>query len=505
MGTPAEEKFLKEKQEYEDAVQAYRSVLGGIFSDLPDPLSMQTWYAPENQGYERAATDPWIIERFPDLARAGEKVTAEESDYLALDDPFAYHANSQCSISSFVGDKFYEYVAMLEVVYLLAKDADFRREVLERFSHSTIGNYFASVGLYQAAKWNMILHPFSDANKNMETIEQANALSQQALSQIGDYFQSVWDEIRKNYHECGLGNTIVKAGVDGAFLVGEIAVGAAALKALKLVAQIVRVSGAPAVRISVQGFASSRLAAKAEIADIVQSVEGKTFSFEALEAKYGKPGDNHVGGELPDTNRELPDKSAEEMLEERLDSPAFRHPRDGARPRSREELLPDGKVPFDKHDATVFQSWWDDLSPEELTKLTSDPALLSKINNRIRSGGEAHEWLKVSQQLEHKRLGFSMKEVQEWVTATKDAQGPLPTPTAKGDVRWRHAPEGGGRGSGTGSKAMHNALDALYTPPAQNRNELLRRMGYWANSYMDGGVDGLPAGLRDALISAGGG
>lgn len=39
MGTPAEEKFLKEKQEYEDAVQAYRSVLGGIFSDLPGAVA----------------------------------------------------------------------------------------------------------------------------------------------------------------------------------------------------------------------------------------------------------------------------------------------------------------------------------------------------------------------------------------------------------------------------------------------------------------------------------
>gem|GEM_PF-4501871 len=111
----------------------------------------------------------------------------------------------------------------------------------------------------------------------------------------------------------------------------------------------------------------------------------------------------------------------------------------------------------------------------------------------------------MSQQLEHKRLGFSMREIQDWVTATDVAEGPLPRPTASGATRWRHNPVGGGRGSGVGSKTMHNALDALYSPPARNRNELLRRMGYFANSYLDGGVDGLPTGLRDAIMTAGGG
>ncbi|KIC39475.1 hypothetical protein RA26_02215 [Leisingera sp. ANG-M7] len=185
---------------------------------------------------------------------------------------------------------------------------------------------------------------------------------------------------------------------------------------------------------------------------------------------------------------------------------AFRHPREGQPPRSNEELAPGGRVPGSKRNLAAFQTWWDDLSPAELEQLFKDDDILSTINRRIRGGGEEHEWLKVSQQLAHKRLGFSMKEIQQWVTATKDAQGPLPQPTAAGHTRWRHAPEGGGKGSGPGSKTMHNALDELYRPPPpKTRTDLLRRMGYFANHYLDGGVNGLPAGLREAILNVGDG
>ncbi|MEL6586786.1 MAG: hypothetical protein AAFY65_15465 [Pseudomonadota bacterium] len=187
------------------------------------------------------------------------------------------------------------------------------------------------------------------------------------------------------------------------------------------------------------------------------------------------------------------------------DPPAYRHPRDGDPPRSTEELVPGGRVPFSRRDPAVFQDWWDDLSYEELSRLSADEDILPQINQGIRGNGGQHEWLKVSQQLEHKRLGFSMREIQDWVTATGVAEGPLPRPTASGATRWRHNPEGGGPGSGVGSRTMHNALEGLYQPPARSRSEFLRRMGYFANSYLDGGVDGLPSGLRNGILQAGGG
>ncbi len=52
------------------------------------------------------------------------------------------------------------------------------------------------------------------------------------------------------------------------------------------------------------------------------SVEGRTlghatWSKEALEAKYGKPKETHVGGFEPDANRDIPDKPAEDVLQEK--------------------------------------------------------------------------------------------------------------------------------------------------------------------------------------------
>lgn len=185
--------------------------------------------------------------------------------------------------------------------------------------------------------------------------------------------------------------------------------------------------------------------------------------------------------------------------------PSYLHPREGQPPRSNDELAPGGRVPYDKNNPAAFQNWWDDLSPQELGQLSKDKALWKTIENRIRNGGGEHEWLKVSQQLEHKRLGFSMKEIQDWVTATRNAEGPLPQPTAQGDIRWRHSSTTG-RGAGPGSTTMHKALDNLYGPPPPgSRQELLRRMGYFANHYLDGGIESLPSGLRDAIINAGGG
>lgn len=149
-----------------------------------------------------------------------------------------------------------------------------------------------------------------------------------------------------------------------------------------------------------------------------------------------------------------------------------------------------------------FADWWDDLTLEELD-MVIDAGHGVDIENRIRAGRGVHEWLKTSQYREHKRLGFSMHEIQDWVTATNAARGPLPTPAANGEVSWRHVSSGVPNSSE--SEMMHRALDGLYDPPPRNRNELLTRMGYFANSYLDGGINALPPGLRNAIEMTGGG
>jgi hypothetical protein len=51
---------------------------------------------------------------------------------------------------------------------------------------------------------------------------------------------------------------------------------------------------------------------------------------------------------------------------------------------------------------------------------------------------------------------------------------------------------------------MHQALDEIIEG-STDRNQLLRRYGYWANSWLDSGIDSLPAAMRDAILRAGGG
>ncbi|SIS90668.1 hypothetical protein [Paracoccus saliphilus] len=168
-------------------------------------------------------------------------------------------------------------------------------------------------------------------------------------------------------------------------------------------------------------------------------------------------------------------------------------------PRSVDELLPNGRVPYNNRG---FADWWDDLTLDELDSLI-EAGHGETIENRIRAGRGVHEWLKTSQYREHKRLGFSMHEIQDWVTATNAAEGPLPVQAADGAMRWRHV--SADQPNTSGSTMMHNALDEIYQPPPASRNDLLRRMGYFANHYLDGGVDALPSGLRDAILATGGG
>lgn len=181
------------------------------------------------------------------------------------------------------------------------------------------------------------------------------------------------------------------------------------------------------------------------------------------------------------------------------DPPPYRHPRDGDTPRSREELLPNGKIPTDPK----FESWWDDLSPKEHNILWGNgknPDAL-KIRERVLGNRQTHEWLKRSQLNKLKSLGFTMREIQEFVTPTKDVHGPDPR---KPGETWRHNPENGQKGSGRGAGTMHKSLDKIIED-ARSRADLLRRYGYWANSWLHNGVDDLPPAMRDAILRSGGG
>jgi len=507
-------RFLREKQEYLDARAAYDTILGQVSSTVPLPYGMQSNYGIATDGPNRAATDPWIRQQHPDLAAAGARVVKEEQDFLALDEPVSSHAQPNCSIAKYTGEKIYEYYAMAEMIYKLATDEKFRELIAEKIgqflTQGAFGNYLTANDLLNKADPlyrklpDFLDYLLADDAEDAVLEEREAALRariaelealatvyrDQSFQQMGEFFQSMWEKFTKRFSECGLLYGISTIAVDGAFLVAEIGAGIAFLKGVKIVSRALPSGKMVAELISANGVTLGKA----------------TWSKEALAAKYGKPDDIHIGGDTPDANRQIPDMPAEDVPRRGAGRDADPEPEvvPPRRVRSNEELAPGGKVPSNRNGG--FADWWDGLSHKELENLLADSDLTDKIGNRIRNGGGEHEWLKVSQQLEHKRLGFSMREIQDWVTATKDAQGPLPKPTASGHTRWRHNPEAGGSGSGPGSKTMHNSLDALYgPPPVSSRNDLLKRMGYWANSYIDGGIDGLPAGLRNAIKTAGGG
>lgn len=358
MTETAEERLLRERQEYEDALQAYRTALGTAAQQLPIPYSLESNYSVEGQGYERAATDPWITERFPEVAQAARLVQAEEGDYLALDEPMASHAQGNCGIGTYTAQKVYEYYAALEMVFKLATDAEFREQTVSQlhqaFRQSAIMNQSAADLLrWQAGNMDDQIEEaerresgersvmdrvagvfgYEDADDlslaimgydseeefwaeqaergivrdertaaelraaQEEMRRQAQIYQETAIQQVLDFFRSMWEDIKRRYAECGLFYAVVTTGIDGVFLAGEVLAGMAVLRGLKF------------VRISLPGR---------RVRIDVTDVEGRrlnqaTWDNDALEAKYGTPQENHVGGFEPDRNRDLPDTPAEDV------------------------------------------------------------------------------------------------------------------------------------------------------------------------------------------------
>ncbi|PRZ40833.1 polymorphic toxin type 15 domain-containing protein [Tritonibacter scottomollicae] len=325
MAETAQEKFLREKQEYEDALAAYRNVLGRAAGTVQIPYAMQSSYAVENQGYERAATDPWITERFPDLQAAAERVQAEEQQFLALDDPFPSHANSQCSIANYTALKVYEYYALFETVYLLATDAAFRDQVvaqIEAFlTGSGLDHYMAANNLQNQADILMLGKPdlldywLSDdagdevlRQREQEIDQQLEVIGQQTAfhmsvveGKIAEFFTAVWQDLKQKYYDCGILYAVSTVGVDGIFVAAEIYSGLAFLRFLKFGLRALPNTGQIAVDI-LDGNG--------------RKIVDRTHSQAALAAKYGEPQENGVGGFAPDTNRDIPDSPAEKVLEQ---------------------------------------------------------------------------------------------------------------------------------------------------------------------------------------------
>jgi hypothetical protein len=90
--------------------------------------------------------------------------------------------------------------------------------------------------------------------------------------------------------------------------------------------------------------------------------------------------------------------------------------------RTMDELLPNGKVPGTKDG--VFNSWFDDLTPDELDMLWRNEDIKRAISRRIREPRAEgwHEWCMVCRAPTFKKWNVSMDEIKRFRTRTEDLE-----------------------------------------------------------------------------------
>ena len=112
------------------------------------------------------------------------------------------------------------------------------------------------------------------------------------LDSLKDALFSYYNEIKKRYKDCGVAYAFATVSVDGAFTLGELAIGAgAAAGAAKLIKSL--------------KFFVSRAKNGSVVVRVVNPKGGsveRAFAKDQLEAKYGKPEQNHTGVAREDSN-----------------------------------------------------------------------------------------------------------------------------------------------------------------------------------------------------------
>ncbi|MBY6047001.1 polymorphic toxin type 15 domain-containing protein [Vannielia litorea] len=354
--TELEERYLRDQREYEEALQAYRELVGGAANTLPMPSSFEASYLTPPDGYERAATDPWISERFPGVADAAQRVIAEEADlqdadYLALDEPGGSHGQGNCSIAQYTREQFLEYYAMIEMVYKLATDDDFRRKIAGQLHSAYMNSAFRNIEVADILDWRAdnlqddieaaearergdrtlldrvgSVFGFEDGDEfalwamgydsveemeeemGVEVVEQSAAELRErqdrlraeadihrdaAIEKLKSYFTNIWNQLKARYEECGLMYAIVTSGIDGAFLAAEFGAGVGIVRALRFVP--IQRGGRYGVELTTM---DGRRLGEAD------------WSEGELTGKYGEPDQSQVAGIEPDSNRTIPDRDA---------------------------------------------------------------------------------------------------------------------------------------------------------------------------------------------------
>lgn len=222
------------------------------------------------------------------------------------------HLSNQCSYSAYLGEKFYEYVAVIEMIHVLATDANARKQLFEELSKSGWYHGLASVGHSEMAKADanaamgqMILDflGFGDRkaeaerlmNSSVENSRESAKHASIAMDKLAGYFQGLYDEIVRRYKDCGFAYAFSTVATDGVFFLGELAIGAGvagiSAKALKSLKFIFRRLPTGKIHVEVKNPNGGSFV--------------KEFNQKDLEAKYGKPEENHAGILRDDTNRDV--------------------------------------------------------------------------------------------------------------------------------------------------------------------------------------------------------
>jgi hypothetical protein len=232
------------------------------------------------------------VSELPQLSEAG-------ADAGAGMDAQPDHLNTKCSYPAYVGEKLYEYWAIIEMLYLLSTDANARAQFVDAMQGSAAYHALVSMGAGQAAAaqnqtagslaiWEYFGVVKKGSSEAMVREGMANAeLSQEhaaiAAQKVADALKGYVDKILKRYDDCGLLYAISTLTTDGVFFVADLALGvgagAVAIKGLKFVAT--RVGKAGAIMVTVTSSSGGVLR--------------RTYSRVSLEAKYGKAQQNHMG------------------------------------------------------------------------------------------------------------------------------------------------------------------------------------------------------------------
>ncbi|KZL25135.1 DNA/RNA non-specific endonuclease [Pseudovibrio sp. Ad37] len=244
----------------------------------------------------------------------------------ALDITGGSQGNPKCSYAQYVGDKFYEYVAMAEMIYVLSTNKDARQQLITGIkgsafflhqaaeyqdyfaeeneddawwadSYASIGDFF---GAEDFAKENRkAARKYRDQAQSRR--ENAKKLYAAANERFKEYFQSLWQELKTRFYDCGWFYAVATTATDATFAVAELAIGAkVASSAIKSLRFVVERLPEGRIKVTAEHVTSGRR-------------YSKSWNNEDLEAKYGKPEDNHAGGVLPEKNRNVPDKPAEDV------------------------------------------------------------------------------------------------------------------------------------------------------------------------------------------------